>query len=246
MKTHILSFLGLVFLAACSGDSASGGFPQTCSDAQEAAVEETGSRPSNGTFTLYVDGDEQRPWEAYCHDMKKSEPKEFISVDESDNYSQLSVGMSIVETTYRRLRIDPIRLEIDLTDATFASTDDNPSMAMFPDDREHLPVGWAQFGDGSEFGGPTAEAKIDLSGTAFAFSEEASEESFYCTVAAGGDGSASEISIASDRLSVTLTSTNATNSVPTKTVADCDDFGGTETEGDDFAEGALPLEYLGE
>lgn len=237
------TILTCLLYISCSGPAESTTFPETCAEVQETAIDETGERPSNGTYTLYIEGDETKPWDAYCHDMKRTEPKEFITVSELNNYSQFS-GADITETSFRRYRINPITLKIDLLDDTFATTegDDN----VVPDDRDHIPAGWAQFGNGVDFGSATAESRIDLADTPFVFAESVLTD-FFCTEAdMGGDSSESQITIASDLTFVTLTAKNTISSLTTKTVADCTNLSGTDNTGTtDFTEGNLPLQYAG-
>ena len=56
--------------------------------------------------------------------MNTEDPSEYLSVDESDNYSQISNGTVVTQTSYRRLRIDPVTFVVDLLDSTFATTED--------------------------------------------------------------------------------------------------------------------------
>lgn len=39
--------------------------------------------------------------------MNLAQPTEYLSVDETQNYSQMSNGAVITQSSYRRLRIDP-------------------------------------------------------------------------------------------------------------------------------------------
>ena len=233
--------VGFFGLLACSDpDSSTDFFPETCADVQERSVDETGDRPSNGNYTLYVNGDQTMPWSTYCYDMKKAEPKEFISVNENRNYSQVSTPFGITETTFRRYRIDPATLKIDLLDDTFADT--NGDENVVPDEREHIPAGWAQFGTLSEFGDATAEAKIDISDTPFVF-DESVLTSFFCK---NPNGTNSDITIASDLTSVILEAGDSTASNFAKTVADCDHFGVVVGSGTNYNRGEIPLQYAGE
>lgn len=242
-------FLGLVcvgglLLVSCTDDDPAVTFHETCADVQVAVLDETGDRPVNGTYTLYIEGDETKPWDAYCHDMNRSRPKEFITVNESDNYSQFSGTIEITETKYRRYRIDPVSLKIDPLDDTFATT--TGEILFLPDEREHIPAGWAQFGDGSVFGNDTARAKIDLTDTPFVFADSVATN-FFCTeAAAGGNSSSSGFTLLSNLSSVTLTARNTDPSFYVKTVADCANLSGMDQMGtEDFTKGAWPLQYVG-
>ena len=197
--------VGALVWIACAGpagDGTSTSFPETCEEAQEIAVDATGDRPDNGTYTLYVDGDEAQPWDAYCHNMKRAEPLEYLRVDEDSNYSQKSDGTNlVVKTSYRRLRIDPRRLEIDPNDTQFASSE--------PDSADDLPAGLALF-DATALGGTlAAEARIDLRDTGFSLDENVDDGAFFCiTTANDRSADQSEIQIADDLQSVTLHARN--------------------------------------
>ncbi len=257
----VLMFCGVLFslfsgISGCAGpsSSSSSSFPETCLEAKELAIDETGSTPSDGTYTLYVDGDEAQPWDAYCYNMSRSEPLEYLTVTEADNYSQIRNDSSVAETTYRRWRIDPATLEIDPLDDTFATSDFDSFTPVFPvDTMESIPGGWAEVQPVSFNAGTAAESNASLEGTAFAFSETILTNDladFFCQVdsttiqpdSTAGTGA----EVASDLLSFHLTAVN-TNSeifmgVSTREVADCDNLGPTAT---DFTTAAWPLEYVG-
>lgn len=229
--------------SSTSGDSLS--FPASCAEAQENAINETGERPANGTYTLYVANDETKPWNAYCHNMGRAEPVDYLTVSESDNFSEMS-GIATTRTNFRRYRIDPVSLEIDPLDDTFALTEGDDS--IIPDARSHIPAGWAQFGDGMGVdGGETAQARVDFTDTGFAFADSVAENDFFCTAASGGgDSSASDVTIASNLLSVDFTATNTVPSLWTKTVGACENLSGEDTDAEDFTSAAWPLQYVGE
>ena len=249
-NSNIFLMMFCLGLSSCGDDAADTAgdsllFPETCAELQENAVDETGERPENGTYTLYVDGDESKPWNAYCHDMRRATPLDYLTVDDSENFSEMS-GAATTRTSFRRYRIDPVTLEIDPLDDTFAATDGDDS--IIPDARSHIPAGWAQFGDGMGADGvTTAHAKIDLTDTGFTLAASVTENDFFCTAAAGGgDSSGSTITIASDLLSVIMTATNTVPSLWTKTVGDCENLSGADTGAEDFTSAALPLQYVGE
>lgn len=262
----IYRYIGLFFIGTCmvllsmySGVSGCGGntgsssieFPETCLEVQENAINETGERPENGTYTLYVNSDELQPWDAYCHDMRRSNPVEYLTVDESDNYSQIVTDDAVAETSYRRLRIDPVTLEIDPLDDTFATSDFDSFTPTFPtESMGFIPAGWAEVQSFS-FNNVEALANVSLEGTPFVFSEVILTNNlmdFFCQV---DSENASEYyttgtmaEVAADLTSFSLTAVN-TNSemiqegVSTRIVADCDNLGTNAT----FTTGSFPLQY---
>ena len=226
----------MLVLTSCTSDSTTTSFPETCAEAQDKAIDETGERPSNGTYTLYINADETMPWDAYCHNMRKSEPKEYLTVALGNTYSQITTPGGVTETVYRRLRIDPATLKIDLLDDTFAETNGIVTLEFF----DHLPVGWAQFGTMSENGGTTAHAAIDFTNTPFVMSESVLQNDFFCI--SGTSGVDSDISISSDLVFVELAAGDGTPINVSKTVADCDHMG---IDDEDVTTGQLPLQYVG-
>jgi hypothetical protein len=259
---------GIVFLTAFSGavgcagkaddDTTATTFPETCAEVQEQAVDETGELPADGTYTLYVDGDERMPWEAFCYNMTEIEPLEYLTVTDTDNYSQISNGTVIVETKYSQLRIDPIRLEIDPLDDTFATTTDFEEFTpTFPvETMESIPAGWAEFQTPSEYNPSPidAEAKASLADTPFVFSEDILADdlmTFFCQVDSVADQEmftdGTDVTVMEDDLTAfTLTAINTNseglNSISTREVADCENLG---TGATDFSTAAWPLTYVG-
>src|SRR5689334_5808744 len=146
--------------AAADPDAAAAASPETCADVQEAAVADTGVRPPNGIYTLYIDGDADKPWDAYCQGMNLDSPTEYLSVDEDDNVSTLSNGASLAVTSFRRYRIDPTTLTIDPLDDRFAATINDGALVL-PGDASHLPAGLAQFASPNDADGPAATAEVD-------------------------------------------------------------------------------------
>lgn len=232
-------------------------FPETCKDVQEQIVADTGSRPPDGTYTLYVNGDETMPWDAYCRRMNLSTPVEYLTVSEDNNFSQISNGQFVATTSYRRYRIDPIRLEIDPLDDTFATNDsgfDNFS-PILPGSTTHIPAGWAEFQPFQSNDGPAAEANANLAGTGFVFSEEILANNladFFCQVdvpeVSPSETAGTGASVDSDLTSFHLTAINANlegmeSGVSTREVADCANLGPSATT---FDAGVWPLQYAGQ
>ncbi len=242
-------------ISGCAGptDDVAATFPETCADVQESAVADTGERPPNGTYTLYINGDEAQPWDAYCHNMTRSDPTEYLTVDESLNLSQISNNTAVAETSYRRFRIDPLTLEINPLDNTFATNNFEAFTPVFSvDTLESIPAGWAEVQpEGFSMEATPAQSSVSLAGTPFIFSEDilAGDLSvFFCQVDSqeiqGESTAGTGVDVASDLASFTLTAIN-TNSeefmeTTTREVADCANLGTTAT---DFSTAAWPLQY---
>ncbi len=244
----------------CSGAASdtTSAFPETCLEVQENAVNETGERPINGTYTLYIDGDETMPWDAYCHNMSRAEPSEYLTVDESNNFSQISDGNDMVaETSYRRYRIDPISLEINPLDTTFADSNfDDFADATLPADLDAIPAGWAEIQTSVWNSGTSASSEADLTGTPFVFSENLEDNdlsNFFCqvdgqvTVDVSTEGSTFDFS--SDLTSFSLTAVNDNSeefpNASTRVVANCETLGGDIADITSDTEASWPLEYVG-
>jgi hypothetical protein len=137
--------------------------PATCADilnAQPTAVD--------GDYTLYVAGDGNRPWLAYCANMTSS-PAEYLPLVATmgdHNFSQYTAGAASpgtnVRTNYIMLRIDPATLAIDIGDQTFTTS----SGALRHSNSQ--PVSSMPFGIAMSCNGQASGlANIDLRGTEF-------------------------------------------------------------------------------
>jgi len=241
-------------ISGCSGPAAeetATSFPETCAEVQEAALDETGERPDDGTYTLYVDGDESMPWDAYCHDMSRAEPSEYLDVTEEDNYSQIGNGFTFAQTTYRRLRIDPILLEINPLDNTFATDDFAEYEPTFPiETMESIPAGWAEFVSSgeSEETEEAAESRVSLAGTPFIFDESIEANGYFCSESQPeeiGDQfmEGTGFTVESDLTGFTLTAIHnmAVLGAYILEVADCQNLVSS-----DYTEVFWPLEYVGQ
>jgi hypothetical protein len=227
--------------------------PRSCLEVQEQAVVETGSRPADGTYPLFVDGDADKPWQGYCRGMNRSDPAEYLTVDVDHNYGEISDGSIVTRSEYRRLRIDPADLTIDLLDDAFASTVDGDAHPdRMPAGRTSVPLGWAYFESGSSDDGPAAEAELDLAGTAFAFDESvvADDLAFFCQVTADGDVPAVDsASVASDLRAFTLSALDPVADRGSRMVADCEHLQVGDNDALDALElegAVVPLVYAGE
>lgn len=96
---------------------------ETCAD---IALAQAGAQ--DGQFTLHVAGDSAKPWTAYCADMATT-PVEYLDLVNTwfgQNMATFptngAIGGTTVATSYSKLRIDPITLEVDIDDMRFAQT----------------------------------------------------------------------------------------------------------------------------
>lgn len=119
----------------------------------------------DGEYTLYFGGDETKPWTAWCRDMA-STPREYLPLTSSNNYSQYTAGGyssgTSVRTSYSRVRIDPVTLQVFVADQTFASS--TGSLNHGGTLVTSMPYGVAMSCDKMASG----VARIDLAGTPFA------------------------------------------------------------------------------
>jgi hypothetical protein len=99
--------------------------PATCQDLKNAGV------LLDGESTLYLGNDLNRPWRAYCHNMSSisGTPAEYLTLSNTGgdyNFSQYTTGTSSpgtsVRTSYSKLRINPVTLNVNISDKTFASS----------------------------------------------------------------------------------------------------------------------------
>ena len=140
------------------------------------------SKPTadDATYTLYVNGDPQKPWDAFCADMQASTgPREYLSLSNvlgDHNFSSYEAGGaspgSTVKTSYIRLRIDPATLVVQIGDQRFATSSGSLSHSGAG------PVTSMPYGVAMSCSYTGGRANIDLRGTSFAVAD---------TFAAGGN-----------------------------------------------------------
>lgn len=133
--------------------------PETCDD-----VKARDAKAADGDYTLYIQGQASLPWPAYCHDMAGS-PREFLTLPQGPGKntamhaaSSTSPGTDVV-TVYKRVRVDPIALTIDIGDTTFATSTGKLDHAGT--EVTSMPFGVAMTC------GDKASANIDVTGTPF-------------------------------------------------------------------------------
>ena len=140
--------------------------PATCADvlaADPAAVD--------GDYTLYIGGDEAKPWQAYCSSMGGS-PAEYlplVMVMGDHNFSQYTStpgnGWTDVRTNFLRVRIDPATLKIDIGAEMSAI-----SSGLLYDNG--IEVDTMPFGVAMSCSTSHGLANIDLRGTSFALASQ--------------------------------------------------------------------------
>ena len=151
--------------------NAAGGFdclPTSC--AGVLAAEPTAD---DGNYTLYVGGDPQKSWDAYCADMQAvSGPREYltlVNVLGDHNFSSYEAGGAspgtTVKTMYLRLRIDPATLVVDIADQRFSISTGALSHSGAG------PVISMPYGVAMSCGVLSGRANLDLRGTGFAIAD---------------------------------------------------------------------------
>lgn len=98
-------------------------YPQSCAELKVADPS-----AGDGEYTLYVGRNTLKPWTAYCQGMSGS-PVEYLPLvhkSGSSNTSKFAVGGSAtgtsVITDYSKLRIDPVSLQVDISDQTYSTS----------------------------------------------------------------------------------------------------------------------------
>ena len=134
--------------------------PASCADIKASV-----SNAWDSHYTLFVDRDAAKPWTAYCADMSGT-PAEYLTltnVGGSANFSSYPKGPTQsgtdVTTHYTRVRIDPVTLDVDISDQTYSTSTGQHNHGSTQ--VTSMPFGVAMSCDGS----PSGAANIDLTGT---------------------------------------------------------------------------------
>jgi len=145
--------------------SATFGRPFSCEQLKAASPQAT-----DGPFTLFVESDPSKGWGAFC--VMSAVPATYLTLVNtgSANFSQYTAGGARpgtnVVTRYQRVRIDPVSLQVDPNDTTFAR-----STGMISDGRGGAigtEVGYGAACDCIAGSSQTGIANVDLGGTPFA------------------------------------------------------------------------------
>lgn len=121
----------------------------------------------DGEYTLYIGGDAEKPWTAYCVDLA-GEARTYltlVAVGSDRNFAQYTAGGAAsgtdVRTVFTRVRIDPSSLLVDIDDLSFASS--TGQLQHGGDLVTAMPYGAASSCDHTASG----VANVDLTGTPF-------------------------------------------------------------------------------
>ncbi|HEY4055245.1 MAG TPA: GON domain-containing protein [Kofleriaceae bacterium] len=137
-------------------------FPKTCAEAKVGIANIT-----DGEHILYLGGDEQKPWSAYCVDMKTAAPKEYLTLLNAGQgtWSLYTAGGrspgTDVRTIFDKVRIDPLTLKVNVSDVTF-STSTGSLVHLGITEVTSMPLGVAMV-----CGPAGATASVDFTGTPF-------------------------------------------------------------------------------
>jgi hypothetical protein len=142
--------------------------PHPASCAEVKALDPTAT---DGDYPLFLDHDVRRPWTAFCRDMASEAPREYLPLQQTgadQNFASYTAGGrasgTTVRTSYQQLRIDPVTLEVDIADRTYASS--SGSVTVAGGTVTAVPYGVAA--DCAGAGSALGQASIDLGGTPFA------------------------------------------------------------------------------
>jgi len=138
--------------------------PATC-----AAVKAKTGANTDGDYTLYIGGDGNKPWTAYCADMNMATPLEFLTLPASGNTAMYKAGGgssgNTVITTYQRVRLDPATLQIATGNQRFATSEGSLTHSNSGTTVTTMPYATAMSCKNN--GDKSADAFINLTGTRF-------------------------------------------------------------------------------
>ncbi len=177
-KLTTLAFPALLAsnLVACIGDDNAPpakqqppvAFPRTCAEAARGLLS-----PVDGEYVLFVGGNDQKPWSAFCADMSSDMPTEYLTLPTGASFTSSmyraggrAVGTDVV-TQFDKVRIDPLTLRIDGNDTRFATSTGSLTHVDGSTITE-MPLGVAM-----SCGGGYATAMVNISGTPFILSSSA-------------------------------------------------------------------------
>jgi hypothetical protein len=138
--------------------------PSTCQE-----IRDHDPNAFDGIHTLYLDGNKSAPYSVYCRNMVRN-PVEYlplVNTGDKQNYSMFDAGGARtgtdVVTQFFRIRIDPVTLEVDTADLTFATTTGFASGGRGETSQMNYASAGSCYSDKQ-----TGTANIDLRGTPFA------------------------------------------------------------------------------
>src|SRR5205823_1986381 len=83
---------------------------------------------SDGSYTLFLGGRPDRPYQAYCADMTTTAPLTYLTLvrgggaSNTSSYDATTVGTTTVVTTWSRVRFDPVAVAISPSDFRFSQS----------------------------------------------------------------------------------------------------------------------------
>jgi hypothetical protein len=162
--------------------------PASCLD-----IRSSNPNAGDGNYVLNIGHDPAKPWTAFCYHMATS-PAEYLTLQNtsaSANFSQYTAGGAVsgsnVRTSYRKVRIDPATLLVDISDQTFSTS--SGQLIHGGEAVTSMPFGVAMSCDDS----PSGVGNIDLTGTPF---EVAADE----FLVGGADSSGSAVYSSNNRV----------------------------------------------
>src|SRR5262245_49283801 len=110
-KLTLASMFSSLLVGCVAGDNE---IPDEPARLAATCAEVSAANPSaaDGEYTLYVDGDQAKPWRAYCDGMPTA-PIEYLTIENGMNMSRFVDASGFeVTTMFDKLRIDPETLTI--------------------------------------------------------------------------------------------------------------------------------------
>lgn len=157
------------------GINAAFGKPQSCTQ-----IPASFPQAQNGSYTLFVNGDANKPWTAYCQMGAATNTYLGLQNVTTGNYSQYTAGGgrtgTNVRTSFQRLRIDPSTLIVDCGDLTFSSS---YGQINHPDGSKTTQMAYGSAQDCVSTSSSSGVGNVDLSGTPFAIAASAFSVSGY-------------------------------------------------------------------
>jgi hypothetical protein len=151
--------------AACPAPPCGPPYPGSCA----AYLVDHPSATMDGTYTLYVAGQPDRPFPAYCAGMATSAPLTYLTLANHNMTTNVSsydatnmANSTTVLTQWTRVRLDPDAVAIVPSDYTFSSSTGSVVHEM----TTQVPYGVAR--DCAQGGVPLGIANVDLRGLPFA------------------------------------------------------------------------------
>lgn len=150
--------------------SATFGKPVSCDQ-----LKASNPQAADGPFTLFVDADPSKGWSAFC--VMSAVPATYLNLVNigNANFAQYTAGGARpgvnVHTSYQRVRFDPVSLQVDPNDTTFAKS--TGQIMDVAGGSVRTEVGYGAACDCIANFSQTGTANVDLTGTPFAVAPNA-------------------------------------------------------------------------